>query len=454
MIEEFEENYFPSRALWWYTRQSFVYRLLKKALQIQNIELLLLFRFFIRDIERQLEKTKCTSPIRVYYGQIMSNDELQILRNNIGSLILINSFLSTSVKQQIQTYFSHMKYSNDFQPVLFDIEADPRLENIKPFSNITTQSYFPNEEQTLFMLGSIFRLIDVRHEHDGMWVVRMALCSENDQELKLIFDQNQPKDSLFFGQTFCELKKFDEAEKYYHHLLKSLPSDHEDIILYYDALGNLEKDKGDYDSSLEYFNKSLEMKKNIHEIDDPNIGDSYNNIGEIYQKKNDFKQALDSFNKAIKIFKKKLNADHPQIAICFNNIGHVYKKEKDYSKALEFYQKALVIRQKCFSPDHPQLADSYKNIGTAHEYLNHLDQALDNYDRSLKIYEKSVSPQHFVIGKLLKSIGNIYENKQQFQQAHSYYEKAATRFRNVLSATDPQIIQIQQDIQRVTAKLK
>jgi tetratricopeptide (TPR) repeat protein len=342
----------------------------------------------------------------------MSNDELELLKNNIGGFILINSFLLTTIKQQIQTYFSHIEYSNDLQCVLFDIEADPRLENIKPFSNITTQSFFPDEEQTLFMLGTIFRLISVRHEHSGIWIVRMILCSENNEELKLIHDQNQTKDSLFFGQAFCDLKRFDDAEKYYHHLIKSLPSDHEDIIFYYNALGNLEKEKGDYDLSLEYFKKLLEIRLEILEDDHKDIGDSYNNIGEIYQKKNDFKQAL------------------------------------------EFYQKAFQIRQKHFPQNHPQLANSYKNIATAYEYLNNFDQALENYNQSLKIYENSASPQYCIIGITLKSVGSIYENKKQYQQARSYYEKAMTNFRYVLSPTDHHITQLQQDIQRVTTKLK
>jgi tetratricopeptide (TPR) repeat protein len=382
----------------------------------------------------------------------MSNDELDILKNNIGAFILINSFLSTNSKQQIQTYFSQIGYSNDFQRVLFDIEADPRLENIKPFSAIKTQSYVPTEEQTLFMLGSIFRLTSFREEHDGMWIVQMKLCSEDEEELKSIFDRNKMRDAVFFGQQFCKLRRFDEAEKYYQHLLKSLPSDHEDYVLYYDALGNLEKDKGDYDSSLQYLNKSLEMKIKILEIDNPDIGDSYNDIGEIYLKKNDFKQAFESFNKAIHIYKKKFGDDHPKIAICFNNMGHVYKKDKKYSKALEFYQKAFATRQKCLPPDHHQLADSYKNIGTAYECLNNLDQALDNYDRSLKIYEKSASPQYFVIGIIFESIGGIYEQKKQFQQARLNYEKALNNFRYVLSETDSRIVQIQEDIQRVSTK--
>lgn len=87
ILDEFEHNYTPDKALWWYTRESFVCRLLNKALHVQNIDLLFLFRFFIRDIQRQLEQYQCSSSIHIYRGQLMSIDELQMLKDSVGQFI-------------------------------------------------------------------------------------------------------------------------------------------------------------------------------------------------------------------------------------------------------------------------------------------------------------------------------------------------------------------------------
>ena len=54
MIYEFRLSYSPDKALQWYTRESFFYRVLNKALRTQNIELLFLLRSFISDIGQQL----------------------------------------------------------------------------------------------------------------------------------------------------------------------------------------------------------------------------------------------------------------------------------------------------------------------------------------------------------------------------------------------------------------
>ncbi len=66
-----------------------------------NIDLLYLFRFFIRDLRMQLERNQCLSHIRVYRGQHMSKEEIEFLKNSVGHLISMNSFLSTSLNQNV-----------------------------------------------------------------------------------------------------------------------------------------------------------------------------------------------------------------------------------------------------------------------------------------------------------------------------------------------------------------
>jgi hypothetical protein len=79
ILHEFEQTYSSEQALWWYTRESFLYKILNKALRVQNVDLLFLFRFFIRDIHHQLKKYQCLSSVRVYRRQLMSIKELQVL---------------------------------------------------------------------------------------------------------------------------------------------------------------------------------------------------------------------------------------------------------------------------------------------------------------------------------------------------------------------------------------
>jgi tetratricopeptide (TPR) repeat protein len=461
IVKEFERDYSPDRSLWWYTRQSFLYRLLNKALRVQNIDLLYLFRFFIRDLRKKLDNNKCSSPIHVYRAQKMSKEEIQMLEKCVGEYMLMNSFLSTSLnRQRARSFLFSADTSDDGEQVFFEIEADPRLDNIKPFRNITSSSYFPGEEEVLFMVGTIFRLVQMKRDSDGIWNIRMMLCSENDHQLQSLFQYMKKKlgtgktDLLQFGHVLRDMGKLDDAEKYYRRYLDQLSADHPDISSCYHALGSVADEKGNYDSSLKWYNKSLEINMRTLESDHPNIASTHNNIAIVHEEKGDYALALESHEKALMIWKKAYGEDHPLVATCLDNMGIVYQNEKKYSKALEFYRKALTIRQKHLPVDHSDLGASHNNIGIIHNCLGHYDQALEHYNSSLRIKSKSVPPQHPSIAMTLENIGLVYEDKRDFEQALSYFEKAAKIYRHSLSSTHPNVIKIDQAIKRVSSKLK
>ncbi len=458
IVKEFERDYSSDRSLWWYTRQSFLYRLLNKALRVQNIDLLYLFRFFIRDLGIELEKNRCSSSVHVYRAQQMSKEEVEILRKSIGEYISMNSFLSTSInRDEAHSFLFSSDSSDDIEQVFFKIDADPRLENTKPFSNITRLSYFQNEKEVLFMIGSIFRLVEMKHDHHGIWNIRMVLCSENDNQLQILMTNQlgmKATDLYNFGGVLREMGKLDEAEKYYHRYLNQLPDDHSGRSACYHALGRVTNEKGDYDASLKWFEKSLEIKLRTLEPDHPNIANTHNSIAIIHQRKHDYARAVESYEKTLIIWRKVYGEDHPDVATCLSNMAVVYQEEKKYSKALEYHQKALLIREKHLPPDHPHLGDSHNNIGNIYYCLGDNDQALIHYNLSLKVKSKCLPPQHPDIGTTVVNIGLVHEKKNDFHQALIYFERAAEIYRHSLGSTHPDVIENDQRIKRVSSKLK
>jgi tetratricopeptide (TPR) repeat protein len=459
IINDFEKNYTSYRAIWWYTRQSFLYRLLNKALRVQNVDLIYLFRFFIRDINHQLkELNTCSTPIHVYRGQLMVNDELQILKDSIGKYISINSFFSTSLNRDLALVFS--RDSNHCERVLFEIEANPQTNDGKLFADISTYSYFPDESEVLFMLGSIFRLRDIVLNDDGLWVIGMALSSGNDHDLKPIFEhmKNQhgqdKTDLLSFGHVLRDMGKFDEAENYYRRLLYPLPTDSQELGRCYHALGIIAYEKGDYESSLKWHQNALEQKLRSLKSDDPQLANSYNSIGTIYERKKDYTRALQSFHKSLNILQQAFGDDHPRVAICLNNIAGIYQTEKRYNEALEYNKRALNIREKHLPADHPDLGASHSNIGITYRCLGQYDLAIDHHNRSLNIHQKSLPPQHPQIASTLNNVGLVHEDKSDYQQALGYYERAAVIYRHALPPTHPNIVKTDVFIQRVSSKMK
>ncbi|CAF4287003.1 unnamed protein product, partial [Adineta steineri] len=176
-LHEFEQDYSPDKVLWWYTKETFFYKTLNAALRTQNIHMIFLFRSFIYDIYRELQKYQSKSLLQVYRSQIMSIEELDGLKNNIGQFISINSMFSTSKQRTIALFLlGDITTQIDSERVLFEIDADPNIATTKPFANISKHSYFPDESEVLFMIGSIFRLNNINRNDDQIWIIKMTLC--------------------------------------------------------------------------------------------------------------------------------------------------------------------------------------------------------------------------------------------------------------------------------------
>ena len=146
-IDEFRKSYTKEKAIWWYTDESFLYKLLNRALRTEDIDLLYSFRFFIIDLSNALEneskKVKNSVGMTLYRGQGISNKELEELRANIGILISFNGFISTSRNINVALGFACkcVINRNDFHKCLLEIHGDPSLKSfvaadIEQFSNM------------------------------------------------------------------------------------------------------------------------------------------------------------------------------------------------------------------------------------------------------------------------------------------------------------------------------
>ncbi|CAF3856915.1 unnamed protein product [Rotaria sp. Silwood1] len=265
---EFSQDYSPNNVLWWYTRESFFYKTLNAALRTQDIHLIFLFRAYISDIHHQLKNHQAKNSLRVYRSQMISSDELNTLQQCCGQFISVNSFFSTSTDYQHALSFLNVPGGTDnLEPVLFEIDANPKMVTTKPFAEISAYSEFSDESEVLFMLGSIFRLKSVNHNsNDQVWVISMTLCSENEHELKhVLIDMKQQLGSgetnlHTFGKLLWEMGKPDLAEKYFIRMIEQLPPNDPLLVDLYQDLGKLASYAGDLDKSMEWRQKAIALK--------------------------------------------------------------------------------------------------------------------------------------------------------------------------------------------------
>ncbi|CAF3810641.1 unnamed protein product [Rotaria sp. Silwood1] len=452
VIQEFERTYRPSKAIWWYTRQCFTYKMLNRALRTLDGDIIIRMGFYLCDVHRQIEDLHSrridqyhgkTFPL--YRGQGLLTADFEKISKNKGGLISFNNFLSTSKNRDVSLEFAKDALrTTDMVGVLFQMTIDP-TESSTPFASIRELSEFAQEEEILFSMHTVFRIGDVRKidKKSPLYEVGLKLTADDDQQLRRLTDRIRQETSgstgwYRLGQLLLKIGQFDKAEELYTALLEQASYDSDNAYLYH-QLGCLKDNQGQYKEAASYYETSLKIKRKTLPQDHPSLAATYNNIGLAYNYLGEYPKALEFYEKAHKIKEKALPPNHPDLAISYNNIGAVYNNMGDYSKALEFHEKALKIREKTLPPNHPDLATSYAWIGAVTNDMGNYSKALEFYEKAHKIKEKALPPNHPDLAQSYNNSGAAYNDMGDYSKALESHKKSLEIRRTSLPPNHPKL---------------
>ncbi|CAF1429434.1 unnamed protein product [Adineta steineri] len=494
VINEFERDYNPQRAIWWYTRECFTYKMLNQALRIMNADIIINMGFFLRDVHQQIQQlheqqvsSYGRKPFLVYRGQGLIKSDFEKLQKAKGGLMSFNNFLSTSKDKEVSCDFARRASSkHDMVGILFIMSIDPSMKST-PFAFIKEESYFKEEDEILFSMHTVFRVSAIKQmdKTNHLYQVELQLTSDNDQQLRVLTDRIREEvvDSTGWrrlGRLLLKIGQLNKAEELYNVLLeqtsvdddkkhyyaclgyvkrnqgdhekairyyeqgleiqqKTLPSNHPDLATSYNNIGSVYDSMGEYSKALSFYEQGLEICQKTLPSNHPSLATSYNNIGNVYDSMGEYSKAVSYYEKALEIQQKTLPLNHPDLATSYNNIGLVYNNTGEYSKTLSFYEKALEIREKSLPSNHPSLATSYNNIGMVYNNMGEYSKALSSHEKALEIYQKTLPSNHPLLATSYNNIGSVYYNMREYSKALSYYEKALEIQQKTLSLNHPDL---------------
>lgn len=99
------------------------------------------------------------------------------------------------------------------------------------------------------------------------------------------------------------------------------------LALSYYNRGNAYNFKGQYDTAIEDYDKSIQI--------DPNYASAYGNRGAAYGSKGQYDRAIEDYNKMI-----ELDSNN---AIPYGLRGNAYRSKEQYDRAIEDYNKAISL---------------------------------------------------------------------------------------------------------------
>ncbi len=148
-------------------------------------------------------------------------------------------------------------------------------------------------------------------------------------------------------------------------------------------LGSIYYYMGQYEKSMEYYIQSVKIRESKKNITQPEtlkkIAQSYNNIGLLLKSQKNFVDALEYYNKAIQI-KQELQ-DVNGLIISYSNIGVIFMQQDSLEQAKFYFQQAMILADSI--QDYFSKAMLYNNEGLLYERFDIVDSASINYKKAV-----------------------------------------------------------------------
>ncbi|UJR19159.1 hypothetical protein I4U23_022289 [Adineta vaga] len=472
-INDFETNYEPEHAIWWYTKEQFFYSIINKALRTYDIDTIIVFRAFINHMYQLLKKcydddqrkhsNNDNNIFQVYRGQAISFEELEQIKRNKGEFISFNSFLSTTRSRNNGRFFTDASGAqiHGLHSILFEFQVNPN-KITKPYTDVSRFSQHGEEEEVLFMIGSIFRIVDIFYDQsESIWIAQLILMDENSYELHDVFQSLKKHkiddNSLInLANILEDMGEYEKAEKILHRsLLQSSVEQISHQYNCYDLLGTLAGRNGHFEQAIEYHIRSIELQKKVTSVNYEQLGISYNNLGKAYGMNGQIDLALSNLFESIKIKSQLFNdQNHLIYAPTYDNIGNCYFTQNKLDEAQENFQRAFDIRRENNMPENsPESIEYYMSVGNIFGSKRRYLDAIHYHKKAIEIARQVLPLDHPWLAHCYNNLGKDYADSKQYRLAKENYQQALDIYEQTVSIDHPEKQRTQDNLDEITTEL-
>ncbi|UJR18659.1 hypothetical protein I4U23_005567 [Adineta vaga] len=406
LIQEFELNYRPENAFYWYTNHAFFFEVINKAFRLQNVDIIFKLRYFIADLVRLLKNEHSQTIITLkhnhiltfYRGQAITHTEFRQLKNNISEYVKDRAMAVAFARSSL--------IDDTHTSILFEIVVNTHLTGMKRFADISKYSRFSHENEVLFSIGSVFDVIDFEYvKAENIWLVKLELCDEHDYELiTSVTNLRAERDGGTYKSYHVE-DHFNNRNKnivqYYNHFYTSTNTDRNaDVCM---NLGMIAMEDNNLDLTVKYCTEGLEIlsltEKTCFSSEKNGIKTKivqcHRQLGRVYLQQDQYKQALKQFKLALEHWhkiKEVLVQHHKTYSYICDDIGMTYYKLGNYNESLKRHCKALKHRLKHEHNHQKAIAYSYNQISLVYGRKNDFEKARIHAQKALNIWN-DVIPQ-------------------------------------------------------------
>ncbi|CAF1586637.1 unnamed protein product, partial [Adineta ricciae] len=371
------------------------------------------YRYFIVKLYNEIKKLHqeqfpiihrddSNNQLLVYRGQKIFEHDWKLLENNVGGLVCINSFLSTTLYEDIAMQFALACPEEKTVAVIFRITLDRRVSS-SIFANISGQSSMGYEAEVLLSPGIVFRVDKIAYDDVfDRWIVNL-IATDPDKDSLLSFMLSESETSTL-GQVLYQTGEYEAAP----------------------CLG-----KGDYNRALHYYREAYELE--CVEGETKQLAEICHDMGFAYIEIGALRLGVEYLEKALDIQNTVLPANHYHLGCTYTNLGDYYRARNESGQALEYYQHALDTFQCSRQHDNNIVAQAHFRIAQLYVYMHQYDMVTRTLEQLAKAYGRMANGLGLA-SVYMRIVIYTYYSTANLKQCATYTEYVLTIRRQHLDA--------------------
>ena len=362
-----------------------------------------LYLFFFQFFVIGNVQSQSTAYIIGEFPSIFSNLENQMEQGDIDSaIVLCDQILAKESDDKIQgiAYFykgqveALLNRNSQFEGYYLDAIDIFKISN---FEKGLAMVYC--KEADFYFFQRFFSTADSLFDISISYAEKLNLyqiLADAYQKKATISDYNQESgpaiDFLKTALQFADLKKDQQQVK---NIINQISTN-------YHAYGKL-------DSAIFYFQKGLDLKLEMDDVD--GLISDFIALGNLYRERGDYEKAQLNLTEALKIAEEE--RDTFSTTTIYSELGDIYSAQKIWKVAESYYVKGLKLAQ--MKNSRFAEAGCYKKLGNIYHLQNKDTAAIEHFEAALKIHRQLNNKMNEA--EVLMSLSQIYKDGNQFAKA-------------------------------------
>ena len=191
----------------------------------------------------------------------------------------------------------------------------------------------------------------------------------------------------------------------------------------YNSISSIYDYVGDYEQSIVYGLKDLEISRKIYGEHHPDTGLSYSGLGLSYFYSGDIEKAKECYYKALSILRYYYDNNLTSKTSLFVNLGSLHLNQQEYDSAAYYYNTYITTQTRIYG--------KHRDIALVYEKLSKVYVAKGDYQEAINCLEKAVEMENdlggtnkYYLATYYTNLGVLYHRLQQYDKAIPCLEQA------------------------------